>query len=209
MLKKSSTEDSCQHKKDCAVLIDTQSFLISGGGEGTHFSIVSNGADYILNFLRSPLAYYESYNVREHTPIWSIPLLLGNVPNQNFHPSTSLRIPISRYRAVGLPHIPLGIAVDFTLRFHRSSQIFTCGSRHKATLLNRTPVRKHFTSSFSECSHCFKISSPAAPNDRLCHQPVPIVPRLGRDTPNVVPYYVDALTPSRRQPGQNEQLLSC
>lgn len=33
---------------------------------------------------------------------------------------------------------------------------------------SRTPVRKHFTSSFSECSHCFRVSSPAAPNDRLC-----------------------------------------
>jgi len=58
---------------------------------------------------------------------------------------------------------------------------------------NRTPVRKHFTTSFSECSHCFSISSPAAPNDRLCLRPVPIYLRLGRDTPSAVPHLHDAL----------------
>jgi hypothetical protein len=35
-----------------------------GGGEGTPYSIVSNGADYIMNFLvGSPLAYYRSCNI--------------------------------------------------------------------------------------------------------------------------------------------------
>ena len=125
---------------------------------------------------------------------------LGNVPIY-FHPSTSRRIPMSRYRAVELLHILLGIAVVFTLRFHRSSQIFTYSSHCKATLMNRTPVRKHFDKSFSECSHWFIVSSLATPNDRLRLWPVLIYLQLGQDTPSVVPHLHDALVPSRGKLG--------
>lgn len=37
---------------------------INGGGEGTCYSIIYNGTDYVLNLiLLSPLAYYESHNI--------------------------------------------------------------------------------------------------------------------------------------------------
>jgi len=44
----------------------------SGGGEGTHASTVSSGADYVLNSILSSPAYYESHIIVS-----------------SFHPSTS------------------------------------------------------------------------------------------------------------------------
>ncbi len=118
-----------------------------GGGEGTLFSTVSNGADYILKLSSvgldnglTPPAYYRSFKVRGYTllvyssSVWEIS---PNITSILVHPNE--RMPISRYRAVELLHILLGIAVDFTLRFHRSSRVFTCNSHCKATLSKSNP----------------------------------------------------------------------
>ena len=77
-------------------------FYSFGGGEGTHLSIVSTGTDYIMNsetrvpwrIMRTPLSF-------------TIPILV--------HPYGAYE----SIRGFGFPHMPLGIAVVFTLRFHR------------------------------------------------------------------------------------------
>lgn len=122
------------------------------------------GTDYILNLadfftVPSPLASYAEHNLWLDRRV--------RIP----HPSTAFsnslgfsRQPMSRYTAVGLLHIPLGITLFRTLsgvhkrRLHRLSQVFTYVSPHKATrypkfgFSNRTPVRRPRHTSFSGCS---------------------------------------------------------
>ncbi len=77
---------------------------------GRAFPCFRHGTDYILNLkLSGPPAYYAKYNL----------YLSGRIS----HPSTTNYVwqPISRYTAVRLLYIPLGIALSHQvrLRFHR------------------------------------------------------------------------------------------
>ena len=77
---------------------------------GRAFPCFRHGTDYILNLYLGPLAYYTKHIFYQS---------LGSIS----HPSiTTVWQPISRYTAVGLLHIPLGIALSpliVRLRFHR------------------------------------------------------------------------------------------
>lgn len=84
------------------------------------------------------------------------------------------RQPMSRYTAVGLLHIPLGIALSLIgclklhlrLRFHRLSRVITFVLPQKATITNRTHVQKYRHLSFYERSQYISISPSLQPTDR-------------------------------------------
>jgi len=49
--------------KKIARLASLGDLFFCGEGGGTHVSIVSNGADYVLDFCRSPPAYYGNHDM--------------------------------------------------------------------------------------------------------------------------------------------------
>jgi hypothetical protein len=106
---------------------------IFGGGEGTPVSIVSNGADYILNFCRSSPACYESLNIV-----------------CDFHPSTSWQDAYKSIQGCRIaPHTPRYcrrlIRYGFTdkaglsLAAHTARQLFWIEPLSESILVTASP----------------------------------------------------------------------
>lgn len=99
---------------------------------------------------------------------------------------------MSRYRAVGFLHIPLGVTVGFTLRLRRLSRVYTCRSLCKATLFQSNPCPKMPRRKPLRAQSVFCHSLHQAPTDRIPVSVASSKSGLPRSKGRFVPHSVGA-----------------